>query len=398
MADKQQKTVLEFIRETAVADPKTALDLALAETEKIKAQADYAAQNYKELSEVKIGPFGMEASNIGGIYRIARIFSGSDLVPDHFKGKVDNCFIAIQMAMRCKVDPFAFLQKCYLVHGRPGIESQLAIAMANTSGIFGRRISFTMIGDKGKDSWGCRASTTIKETGEEISETVDLKIAKDMGWWTKLDRNGKDISLWPKMTDLMLKYRSAMWLIRTNAPEILMGIYSVDELKDLVDEPTNGNGKPTMSAQAVLDELARVKSEASGKTTDMNTVPEETKPANGNGKAAAAETLVEFQPQELAEGEIPNEPSNVDDSPEGREKYRQAKIQAIKDRLAECWEPKHQLADFKIAVGDPAKNLKTIAQIERWSLADLEDAARKLEVHIAAQPDADEPAQGGAGA
>jgi len=54
-----------------------------------------------------------------------------------------------------------------------------------------------------------------------------------MGWWTKKG------SLWPGITDLMLKYRSAMWLIRTNCPEVLMGIRSKEEIDDMDGQPTS---------------------------------------------------------------------------------------------------------------------------------------------------------------
>ena len=41
--------------------------------------------------------------------------------------------------------------------------------------------------------------------------------AKDAGWWNK---NG---SYWPKMTEMMLKYRAAAYFARAECPEVLMG-------------------------------------------------------------------------------------------------------------------------------------------------------------------------------
>lgn len=57
-----------------------------------------------------------------------------------------------------------------------------------------------------------------KLTGEKIEgPKVTVKMAKDSGWWNK---NG---SYWPKMTEMMLKYRAAAYFARAECPEVLMG-------------------------------------------------------------------------------------------------------------------------------------------------------------------------------
>lgn len=61
-------------------------------------------------------------------------------------------------------------------------------------------------------------STGNKLTGEKVEgPKVTVKMAKDAGWWNK---NG---SYWPKMTEMMLKYRAAAYFARAECPEILMG-------------------------------------------------------------------------------------------------------------------------------------------------------------------------------
>lgn len=259
MATVQQaapQSISDYVRKVSESDPKTALEIVIAETERVRRQAEIAQIEHREQAEVVFGPNGLQASNMAGIWRMARMFADSDLVPDHFKKKPANCFIAIQMAMRCKVDPFAFLQKCYIVHGRPAIETQLAVAMANSSGIFKGRIHYELSGEADKRQ--CRAWAVIADDGEIVEETITVRMAKDSGWW---DKKG---SLWPQMTDLFLKYRAAMWLIRTNAPEVLMGLLSQEEATDAagelpatqpfprrLDELTerlNGSGSPVVDA------------------------------------------------------------------------------------------------------------------------------------------------------
>ena len=170
----------------------------------------------------------LDTARFEHLYRLAQMFASSTLVPDSFRGNPANCFIGIQMALRCGVDPFMFLQKMYVVHGRPAIETQLAVAMANASGVFSKRIGYQLEGSGAARS--CTARATIRDTGEIVEQTVSVEIAQAMGWWTKKD------SLWPKMTDLMLQYRSAMWLIRTNCPEVLMGMMSKEEALEIGEE------------------------------------------------------------------------------------------------------------------------------------------------------------------
>lgn len=159
------------------------------------------------------------------LQRCAKLFSSSDLVPEQFRGKVANCFIGLQMALRLGVEPFMFLQNCYIVHGKPGIESKLAIALANSRGVFRGGIRYEMFGE-GKTR-GCIAYGTHAKTGDRCEATCDMALATAEGW-TK-----KSGSKWLTMPELMLKYRAAMFLIRTHCPEVIMGLQSVEELADI---------------------------------------------------------------------------------------------------------------------------------------------------------------------
>ena len=61
------------------------------------------------------------------IWRVAKAFAISGMVPDHFK-TTEAAFVAVQMAVRLEVDPFMLMQHTYVIHGRPGMTGQLAIA------------------------------------------------------------------------------------------------------------------------------------------------------------------------------------------------------------------------------------------------------------------------------
>ena len=167
----------------------------------------------------------MDSGKFEHMQRVAQMFSQSrSLVPAHYRGSIADCLIATQMAVRLGVDPMMFMQNTYLVHGRPGMEAKLTIALINKRGPFKGPIMYEYIGEG--DSRTCRAYAVVKETGAEVSYTMTVKVAKAAGWWESNNN-------WKTITDLMLSYRAATYLGRLYCPEVLMGLQTVDELKDV---------------------------------------------------------------------------------------------------------------------------------------------------------------------
>lgn len=248
-------TVADYITRLSEADPKTALEIALAETERQRAIAAQQQEESRSRAEVELDDRGnFKPKNLAGLWRLGVMYSKSALVPDHYKNKPDDCAIAVQMALRCKVDILTFLQSSYIVHGKPGIEAKLAIAMINGSGQIKGRIRWKFEGEGRTRK--CTAVATDALTGDLIEQSVTWAMAEAEGW-TK-----KSGSKWLTIPDLMFQYRSAMWLARTNFPDVLMGMYTTDEIED-VEPEQQPERKPVTS----LDDLtARV-------TATRNTEP-----------------------------------------------------------------------------------------------------------------------------
>lgn len=175
--------------------------------------------------DIAIG-FG-SAQAFGLIQRVATMFAASSLVPKDFVNNVPNCVIALNMANRMGADPLMVMQNLYVVHGRPGWSSQFLIATFNQNGRFSA-IRYKFEGKPGTDDFGCRAWSIEKATGEELTGAlITVGLSKTEGWY---ERNG---SKWKTMPEQMLMYRSASWFIRAYAPEIAMGLKTVDELQDI---------------------------------------------------------------------------------------------------------------------------------------------------------------------
>ena len=153
--------------------------------------------------------------------RIAKLLSSSDLVPNQYKGNIANTIVALEMAHRMNASPLMVMQNLHIIHGRPSWGSSFIIASLNSCGRFGTlRFESTPT--------SCKAVTMDKQSGAILEgPTVTMEMAKLEGW---LDKPG---SKWKTMPELMLKYRAAAFFGRLYAPEIMMGLYSADEVVDI---------------------------------------------------------------------------------------------------------------------------------------------------------------------
>lgn len=157
--------------------------------------------------------------------RVAVMLSKSDIVPEQYRGRVDNTMVALEMANRMQVSPLMVMQNLDIIHGKPAFNSKFTAAMVNGCGKYeSLRYTYTGEGDKRQ----CVAHTKDIRTGELLTgPQVSVAMAKAEGWWTKKG------SKWPTMTDLMLSYRAATFWCRVYEPGLTMGLPTSDELQDI---------------------------------------------------------------------------------------------------------------------------------------------------------------------
>lgn len=156
--------------------------------------------------------------------RVATMLSKSDLVPKQFQNNIGNCLIAMEMANRIGASPLMVMQNLYIVHGKPAWSSTFLIATVNACGKF----SPLRYEEDEKDGGRTRAWALDKQNKEKVYGTwVSMKMAKEELW---IDKNG---SKWKTMPDLMRRYRAATFFARQFAPEISMGIHTMEEVQDI---------------------------------------------------------------------------------------------------------------------------------------------------------------------
>lgn len=215
--------------------------------------------------------------------RVCKLFAYSELVPDMYKVKYDqipanadentinaikfknqvaehkavaNCMIAIEIATRIGASPLMVMQNMTPIYGKPSWSSKFLIATVNTCGRF-EPLQFRFT-DKGMCGmvdytdyvWDnatrskkpvakqfdgkkimnieCVAFTTKKGSNDVLeSSPVSIELAIQEGWYTK---NG---SKWQTMTKQMLMYRAASFWTSAYAPELSMGMRTVEEQQDI---------------------------------------------------------------------------------------------------------------------------------------------------------------------
>lgn len=190
----------------------------------------------------------MDTGRSAQLWRMAQTFAASQLVPLHFQNSPANCFIALQMSMRMKVDPFMFMQNTYIVYGRPGMEAKLAIALINSSGLFTDSLDYEIIGkDARANGYQVRAFANRKSTGKRVEGPwIDWDLVRAEEW------DKKKGSKWMTMPAMMFQYRAATFFGRLHCPERLMGMQTVDELRDTGELPADRNIPAATSRTASL--------------------------------------------------------------------------------------------------------------------------------------------------
>jgi len=154
----------------------------------------------------------------------AKYLAQSDIVPEQtYRGKPQNCLIAVDIANRMNVSPLLIMQNLYIVKGKPSWSGQFCAGAINACGRF-KPITYVW----NEDKTSCSVRTVRLEDGEIIEGTpVTMQMARDEGWI------GKSGSKWLTMPQQMLQYRAAAFFARTYCPDVLMGLQTVEEVKDV---------------------------------------------------------------------------------------------------------------------------------------------------------------------
>lgn len=163
--------------------------------------------------------------------RMANALAQSTIVPKAYQNNAGNCMIAIEMASRINTSPMMVMQNLYIVNGNPAWSSQWIIAMINASGRYKTELQFEFGDDPADGGMSCRAYVEDFSGHTVYGPKITMKMADAEGWANKSG------SKWKTMPEVMIRYRAASFFGRVNCPDMIMGIYSQDEVLDMGGVP-----------------------------------------------------------------------------------------------------------------------------------------------------------------
>ncbi len=151
----------------------------------------------------------------------AEMLASSSMVPTTYQNNPGSCFIALNTALRLRMDPLMIMQNLYVVQNRPSWSGQFAIALVNICPKF----SATWFEYRNEEDFqkGVRMCAQLK-TGQNVYGTwITPEMVKAEGWGKK----------WQTMPEQMYKYRAAAFFARTECPEALLGLSVEGEAEDM---------------------------------------------------------------------------------------------------------------------------------------------------------------------
>lgn len=128
------------------------------------------------------------------------------------------CLFVVEQAMRWNMSPYAVATEMSFPQGKPMFSGKLVAAAVQSSGTIHGRMHYAYSGS-GNDR-AVTVSATLRGESEPVTVDVRLTDAKTSN------------QHWTKSPDQMLAYHGARVWARRYAPEVMLGVYSPEEMMD----------------------------------------------------------------------------------------------------------------------------------------------------------------------
>lgn len=202
------------------------------------------------------------------LVRFATLMADSKAtVPAHLAGKPADCLAVTMQAAQWGMNPFAVAQKTHVVNGALGYEAQLVNAVVSSSNLLATRLNYRWDGDwskvNGKDDKSPSLTVTVSATLKGESEPRELTISMAQA-------GVRNSPLWGQDPRQQLAYLCVKRWARLHAPDVLLGVYTPDELQE--------------TAPRVERDITPAPATASGMNKLINTKPEQKQEEHDAGR------------------------------------------------------------------------------------------------------------------
>ncbi|KPW23911.1 RecT protein [Pseudomonas cannabina pv. alisalensis] len=189
----------------------------------------------------------LDGDSLDKMMRLAEVMAtGRATLPKHFNGNSADCLAVVMQAMQWRMNPFAVAQKTHLVNGVLGYEAQLVNAVITTCAPVVDRLHYEWYGnwekvigkfeikkgDKGEyrtpgwklaDEEGLGVKVWATFRGEDEPRVLELLLAQ---------ARTRNSTLWADDPRQQLAYLATKRWSRLYCPDVILGVYSPDELEE----------------------------------------------------------------------------------------------------------------------------------------------------------------------
>lgn len=189
----------------------------------------------------------LDGDSLDKMMRLAEVMAtGRATLPKHFNGNPADCLAVVMQSMQWKMNPFAVAQKTHLVNGVLGYEAQLVNAVITTCAPVMDRLHYEWFGawekvigqftikngDKGEyrvpgwkleDEQGLGVKVWATFRGEDEPRVLELLLAQ---------ARTRNSTLWADDPRQQLAYLATKRWSRLYCPDVILGVYSPDELEE----------------------------------------------------------------------------------------------------------------------------------------------------------------------
>jgi len=177
---------------------------------------------------------------LGQLTAFAELMAQSAVtVPKHLAGKPADCMAIVMQAMQWGMNPYAVAQKTHLVNGVLGYEAQLVNAVISSSSAIVGRFHYEYGGDWEKIAG---KKDGRDELGLFVRVGAVLRGETDITWGENIylaDITTRNSPLWKTAPKQQIAYLAVKYWARLYCPEVILGVYSPDEVEQRTEKEIN---------------------------------------------------------------------------------------------------------------------------------------------------------------
>jgi hypothetical protein len=193
---------------------------------------------------------GLVPTNLDEVLRLARIVVGAGYLAKVPGDAQAMAAMIIMKGLELGMSPSVALDSIAIINGRTCVWGKAVPALVRRAG---HKIREWETGTRMQDDWTFHCEITRGDTGEVITRSFSVEDARQAGLWNQeavITRQGRDgpytkanDSPWRLYPQRMLPARAKGYAAADGAPEALLGMYTAEEMEDVVRAEAESRGE-----------------------------------------------------------------------------------------------------------------------------------------------------------